>query len=353
MKTQWTPEQANEWYDKLPWLRGCNFIGSDCANRKDMYQSYGSEERLKKADEELALCEKIGFNTIRIVLEFNVWLAEHDSFMEIFEKYIAMAASHSIKVMVVLTGEALLPRGGSYTPPKLGEQFYALGYHQGRLPLTEEQKALTPYHYLELDDTKEAFETMIREVVGKYANDDRIIVWNVYNEPGIVIKDRAVPLLKKMFEICRELDPIQPLCADVWWSYYGKTESLAEQTALELSDVISFHSYMEYTKMVPQIVELKKLNRPIFMTEWLNRISFSGVRDIYPLFYIEKIACYCWGFVLGKTQTHEPWDDLWEHYNNDPTAKYDFTKWQHDLFRPNLRPYDPEEIKLIEYYNSL
>jgi len=28
------------------------------------------------------------------------------------------------------------------------------------------------------------------------------------------------------------------------------------------------------------------------------------------------------------------------------------TKWQHDLFRPSLRPYDPREIELIKTYNK-
>ena len=31
MKTKWTCEQANAWYEKLGWLRGCNFIGSSYA----------------------------------------------------------------------------------------------------------------------------------------------------------------------------------------------------------------------------------------------------------------------------------------------------------------------------------
>ena len=111
---------------------------------------------------------------------------------------------------------------------------------------------------------------------------------------------------------------------------------------------------MAYDLMVPQIKELKKLNRPIFMTEWLSRTSWSTVEDLYPLFYLENIACYCWGFVLGKTQTNEPWEDYWNHfYSGDPKAKYDFGRWMHDLFRPNYRPYIPEEIELIKRYNTL
>ena len=33
-------------------------------------------------------------------------------------------------------------------------------------------------------------------------------------------------------------------------------------------------------------------------------------------------------------------------------ADFDVTKWQHDLFRPSGRPYDPREIKLIASYNK-
>ena len=70
MKRQWTCEEANSWYEKIGWLRGCNFIGSDCVNRLDMWQSYGSEEKLKTAEKELALCQKIGFNSVRLFCYF-------------------------------------------------------------------------------------------------------------------------------------------------------------------------------------------------------------------------------------------------------------------------------------------
>ena len=60
MRERWTIERANEWYLKQGWLRGCNFIGSDCANRLDMFQRYKSEEKLKTAERELGLEQKIG-----------------------------------------------------------------------------------------------------------------------------------------------------------------------------------------------------------------------------------------------------------------------------------------------------
>ena len=137
-----------------------------------------------------------------------MWLAEHDSFMEKLERFISLADSLEISILMGLTSEAQLPRGGTYVPKKLGEQEYAWGYHQGRRPLTEEEKALTPYHYYELPEVSDKFIEMIREVVGKYAKDERIVAWNVYNEPGIVIRERAIPILERIFAECRALDPI-------------------------------------------------------------------------------------------------------------------------------------------------
>lgn len=55
MNRKWTEKEIKEWYDSLPWLRGSNFLPSDCVNRLDMWQSFGREEHLKTADKELDL----------------------------------------------------------------------------------------------------------------------------------------------------------------------------------------------------------------------------------------------------------------------------------------------------------
>ena len=140
MKTKWTCEQANEWYAKQGWLRGCNFIGSDCTNRLDMFQSYKAEEKLATAERELALCQKIGFNTVRIWANFDVYYAEPESYMQILDRYVDLCGKYGQKVMVVLAHEEDLPRGDVFVPKKMGEQAYALGEHQGRIPMSEEER---------------------------------------------------------------------------------------------------------------------------------------------------------------------------------------------------------------------
>ena len=85
-------------------------------------------------------------------------------------------------------------------------------------------------------------------------------------------------------------------------------------------------------------------------TEWLGRCLHNTVFDLFPLFYLEKIGCYNWGFVAGKYQTYEPWEGTWTRYGNGTEPDVDFTKWFHDLYRPNHRPYDPNEIALIRRF---
>jgi hypothetical protein len=275
--------------------------------------------------------------------------------MEMVEKYLTICDNHGIRVTFVLAHEEFLPRGPIYHPTTVvGEQPYSLGYHQGIMPLSKEEKAKEPHHYFDYPELQESFLQMIRSVVGKYANDERVLCWNVINEPGFTLsQERSCELLKIFFAEVRKQNPSQPLCADIWrLPQRGEIQSESEKLALELSDIISFHNYDSPEKFACCLRYMKRYNRPIFCTEWLHRIKHNDVKDIYPMLFLDNVANYCWGFVLGKTQTNEPWEDLWADYEADNTVDYDFTLWQHDLFRPNLRPYNPKEIEIITEMNA-
>jgi len=56
----------------------------------------------------------------------------------------------------------------------------------------------------------------------------------------------------------------------------------------------------------------------------------------------QNIAAYCWGFVLGKTQTIYPWDSWTTAYESEPAV------WFHDIFRADGTPFDLEEIAAIK-----
>ena len=49
---RWSRKKAWEWYDNQPWLRGCNFLPSDCCNRIALWQELDFEQHLATADRE-------------------------------------------------------------------------------------------------------------------------------------------------------------------------------------------------------------------------------------------------------------------------------------------------------------
>ncbi|MBP3462212.1 MAG: hypothetical protein J6J72_01290, partial [Tyzzerella sp.] len=78
MEGQWSKERVWEWYNERPWIRGCNFMGSDIVNWLDMWQEYRFEEKLQTADREIELLVKTGYNTIRTLLFYPIWKEDHD-----------------------------------------------------------------------------------------------------------------------------------------------------------------------------------------------------------------------------------------------------------------------------------
>ncbi len=355
---RWSKEKAWNWYNSLPWIRGCNFMGSDCANRIDQWQEYGFEEKLATAEKEFALMESIGYNSIRIIIEYEVWAEQHSGFMKRLDRYLDAADRHGITAMIVLSNECSV-RTSTYVPPVFGEQFWELGYHGGK-DFKTWYKHGSDERYNLLDDPEVAprYYEMVRELITRYKDDKRVLVWNLMNEPGNGRGSKSLPHLKRFFEIGREIDPIQPLCADVWRGMNeGRATTEIEQFALEESDVISYHSYASYMDNVLILNQLKAYDRPIFNTEWLCRPNGNTIDLMLPLFFLENVGCYQWGFVAGKYQTYEPSQGIWKKYEEqgyEAVKSFDFTKWQHDLYRPGGRfPYDPSEIEIIKKLGKL
>ena len=349
--TRWSPERAWEWYNGRPWFRGCNYLPSDCCNRIAMWQALDFETHLKTIDRELALAASIGYNSIRVILEYPVFELEHDSFHGRFERFLATASKHGILVMVCFGNDCTVPKNDQYRAPHLGPQEFDLGYHGGRKNSPHGSNPGTVgYSILDDPDTADGFFAMVREIVSRYASDPRICVWDLFNEPGNSGRGEiSVPHVRRIFETARQCKPEQPLTTGLWRT--PQTASPAEKLALELSDIISYHCYGNYELNIQLIAALRQLKRPLLNTEWLHRPQSNTVGLLFPLFYLERIGCWNWGLVAGLSQTYEPWQSIWRRYEAGETD-LDLTKWQHDLFRPSLRPYDPKEIEVIRRYSS-
>jgi hypothetical protein len=122
-------------------------------------------------------------------------------------------------------------------------------------------------------------------VVGAFANDSRILAWDVWNEPdngkdSSYVKlepanqrELILALLLQGFAFARSAHPVQPLTSGVWtgdWSALKKLPPMA-QVQIEQSDVISFHSYDWWEGFENRIHELQQFHRPLICTEYMAR----------------------------------------------------------------------------------
>ena len=207
-----------------------------------------------------------------------------------------------------------------------------------------------------LDRSKESeLKAYVQGVVGAFANDPRILGWDIWNEPdngngtrfhedeAAKVK-RVNELLPRVFAWAREEHPTQPLTSGLWignWSDPAK-ESATAKIQIAESDVISFHNYGWPEDFEARIRELQPLGRPLICTEYMARGSGSTFDTILPVAKKYHVAAINWGFVAGKTQTYFPWDS-WEH----PYVLSQPTVWFHEVFRQNDTPYRQREVDLI------
>jgi hypothetical protein len=340
--TRWSEAQAQAWYDKQPWLVGANFIPSDAINQLEMFQPATFNPAL--IDKELGMGESIGMNTMRVFLQDQLWTSDPKGFQQRLDIFLSIAAKHHIRPLLVLFDSCWDPN------PHLGPQHPPIpGVHNsGWVQSPGTARLLDPSAVPQL-------KAYVQGVVGAFANDDRILGWDVWNEPnndnggrfhedGPAKVRRVEQLLPLVFAWAREVHPTQPLTSGVWagdWSHPDK-ESTTTRIQLAESDIISFHSYDWPERFEARIQELLPLHRPLICTEYMARANGSTFDTILPLAKRYHVAAINWGLVAGKTQTYLPWDSWERPYVLRPPAV-----WFHDVFRQDGEPYRQREAELI------
>ena len=340
-RARWTEQQANDWYGKQPWLVGANFIPSDAINELEMFQAATFNPALN--DKELAMGEAIGMNTMRVFLQDQLWQQDPAGFKQRLDTFLSIAAKHHIRPLLVLFDSCWEPN------PHLGPQHPPIpGVHNSGWVQSPGKQELLDTAY------EPKLKAYVTGVVGAFANDSRILGWDVWNEPdnrgGDVVADEAAKvarvdqLLPLAFAWARSVNPIQPLTSGVWvgnWSDPAK-ESATTKIQLAESDVISFHDYGWPEQFEVRIVALQANHRPILCTEYMARGNGSTFDGSLPIAKKYNVAAINWGFVAGKTQTYLPWDS-WDR----PYVRSQPTLWFHEVFKQDDTPYRQREVDLI------
>lgn len=349
MKRKWTKEEINAWYEKRTWLCGCNYVPTPTPGMSYWFADT-HEKVLPYVKKELAIASDIGMNTVRMFIPFEPWYYDRDGLLERTETLLAILDGYGISLMPMLFNDCVpfIDAENLQIDPNTGYEEWDVGYHSGHAENPfggQSEKGAILWDKAEFAPKCEQYLT---DVVGAFAHDRRIAVWDIWNEPGNSNRwETSLPYIKRTFALCREQNPDAPLTACVWrypagW-FNGKEElDEIQKYVLSESDIISFHQYGKPESVKKTVEILKKSERPLINTEWLHRLWGNFVEEQLPYYKEEKIGCYCWGLVAGHSQTYLPWDGLKKNKN------LDFTLWQHDLFRGNGKPYDPDEIEVFK-----
>ena len=345
--TRWSEAKAWEWQKEQGWMAGANFNPSTAINQLEFFQESTFDR--ETIDRELAWSAELGMKIHRVYLHNLLWDQDSLGFLSRVDEFLTLANKHNIKTMLVLLDDVWHPI------PKLGTQ-------PDPIPFVHNSGWVQAPGAAILGDSLRHHElkNYIKGVMGRFANDTRVVAWDLYNEPDnvanqpgraeIEIKDEytfAFSLLKKVMRWAREVNPSQPLTVGLWqgnhklWGTPGALRPL-ERFMVENSDVISFHAYDEPEIVKEKIVELKKYNRPLLCTEYMARTNGSTFEKILPILKENQIHAINWGFVSGKTNTIFPWSSWNTPFDSIPKI------WFHDVYRTDKTPFSEQEIEFLK-----
>jgi len=340
---RWTADRATDWQAGQPWLVGCNYMASTAVNQLEMFQADSFDPAT--IDRELGWAKGLGFTSVRVFLHDLLWEQDRAGFLDRCDAFLAIADRHGLRVMIVLFDSCWHPA------PALGPQ-------PAPLPFTHNSGWVQSPGAAALADpaARPRLEAYVKGVVGRFAADPRVVVWDVWNEPdnldggavkrpGLEPKNKVAlvnALLPDVFAWARAAGPSQPLTSGVWRDSDNVTRlDDCKRIQLAHSDVVSFHSYGDAASLERCIDNLSASGRPLLCTEFMARPNKSTFDPHLAIMKRRHVAAYCWGFVDGKSQTIYPWDSWKKAYHAPPPV------WFHDILRADGTPFSAEEAAFI------
>ncbi len=335
---RWSRDEIAEWYRRQPWICGPNYLPRTAVNWTELWQHETFDPGT--IEQELGWAGEIGFTALRTNLPYIVWQDDPVGLRSRLDRFLGIAARSGIRTMLCPFDDCAF----SGREPYLGPQDDPVpGLHNSGA-------AASPGREVVRDRSRwPDLERYVADLVAHFAADERVLAWDLYNEPGneAVFTRPATPhpdgplvhhsmaLAEAAFAWARAARPAQPLTTGIWnpaWPEHSRK-------LVELSDFPSFHDYLDLASLARVVEALRAEGRPIVCTEWLARSIGSRVETHLPYFRREGIGCFHWGLVNGRTQTHLPWPGFASGAPGEP--------WFHDLLLPDGTPWDEREIELF------
>lgn len=299
IRGQWTEKDWKAWQEKYGVIRGINCPFPPCG---DISQ-----------DDALAKAASLGYNSVR----WWPWDDCVENYINDVEKWAAMAARHGMTVSPVFDF-----------------------VHRLFFQTEDRAKGL------------EELEATVRTVVRHFRNDERIVLWDIWNEPNMNDANTAeiMSWIAKMVQWCREEGCTQPITSSIVY-LGGVANNTAADTELRLlrektESMMDIHNYHDYecqdgfNQDTPTMVErFRKLdNRPMVCTECMCRTNGSTYSRTLVDFARYNISFYTWGLYACDPN----WEVKW-----DRSAFYNWEPMFHNALYMDGEPYDEKELQWV------
>jgi hypothetical protein len=334
---RWTQARAANWYSQQPWMVGPVYVTSTAVNQLEMWQADTFDP--VTIDRELGWAETLGMNTIRVFLHDALWQQDQAGLLSRMRQFLTIAASHNLRTFFVLFDSVWNGK-------------YQLGRQPAPRPGIHNSQWVQSPGAAALQDASQypRLKAYVQGVVGAFAQDPRVVFWDLWNEADNSgtndlphpLKVRLVAsLLTQVFAWAREVGPSQPLTSGLWtgdWSTPTNFNAVQSVTMAN-NDINTFHNYGVVENFDQSLTWMQQYGRPVICTEYMARNIGCLFDTVLPLMKRKNVGAINWGFVVGKTQTNIPWDSA-QHPYVDASA-YGGTSWQVVVEPNGLKPVGP------------
>ncbi len=276
-------------------------------------------------------------NTMRVFLHNLLWEQDPKGFKKRIDDFLAIAARHHIRPVFVLFDSCWDPY------PKLGPQHPPIpGVHNsGWVQAPGADVLADPSQYPQT-------RAYVKGVVGAFANDPRILAWDLWNEPdngndssyakGDPKNKNDVD--RRLFAAGLCMGPLRASHAAAHQRRVARRLVLTRQNDPRRtnSDRAIRRHQLPQLRLARRLRSARQAAPAISSPHHLHRIHGAQHRQhlrhrFCPSPSSTHVGAINWGLVAGKSQTWIPWDS-WQHpYVSDQPAV-----WQHDVFHPDGTP---------------
>ena len=167
--SRWSPDRANRWYQAQGWLVGANYITSNAINQLEMFQADTFDPR--RIDTELGWAQLHGLNTVRVFLHDQLWAQDQRGFQSRLAQFVGIAARHRIK-----PSSSCSTLVGIRSPSRDGSGPRSLGS-------TTRVGCKAQAQNTSMTSTTVALCATSTGVLTQFRTDDRVLGWDLWNEP--------------------------------------------------------------------------------------------------------------------------------------------------------------------------